>query len=210
MPVCFVNAARTLFDTANESWVTSRIVTGGGAVAPAAAGAAGGAEVGGRGGVGEGGVGAPAVAADDRDLPGAPVERGGERELEVGVILLPRVGLDRRPGGPGPREQLGVDGIEVSDDDVDGPAERGGVIEPRIGGDDERTIGEMSRDGGRWPIAAREDDRGVVTHVAPFAGITRSRFEGSATPSARPHRWVRGRGSCRPLSPDGPSSPWDA
>src|SRR5690242_17098214 len=27
MPVCFVNAARTFFDTANESWATSVIVT---------------------------------------------------------------------------------------------------------------------------------------------------------------------------------------
>src|SRR5260370_31788090 len=30
IPVCFVNAASTLLEAANESWVTSRIVTDGG------------------------------------------------------------------------------------------------------------------------------------------------------------------------------------
>ena len=127
-------------------------------------------------------VEAPTRAADDRDDPGATGHRGADGQLQVRLVLLAGVGLDRRARGARRRQQARIDRVEVTDHQVDRAAERHGVIQARIGGDDEGVARKTGRDRPRWRIATREHESDVAAHLAPFAGITRIRFEGSATP----------------------------
>ena len=119
--------------------------------------------------------------------------RGVERELEVGGVLGYGVALDHGAGGDGGVEVGRVGGVEIADDEVDGEPERERVVEPGVGGDHELgRAGRQSAGGGR--IAPREHERDMLA-IGPSAGITRIRFEGSATHDGRP------------LSPAVPSSP---
>ncbi len=70
-------------------------------------------------------------AADHGDRAGVSGQRGVEGELEVGGVLVSRVGFDGRPRGACRREGIETHRIEVPDDQVDVAAERGGVLEAR-------------------------------------------------------------------------------
>jgi len=100
------------------------------------------------------------VPADDRDGPGAAGQRGVEGELEIGLVLLRRVGLDLAARGPSRRQLVEIDRVEIPDHQIDRPAERHRLREARVGRDHERLGGQSRRDLDRDRIAAREHDRG--------------------------------------------------
>ena len=74
----------------------------------------------------------------------------------------------------------GIGGVEVADDVVDVQPERLGLMQARVGGDDDRVVGQQCVAGAAStgsPPASTMAAR--VTRIPPSAGITRSRFEGS-------------------------------
>ena len=117
-----------------------------------------------------------------------------QRELEVGGVLGFGVALDHGARGDRGVDRGRVGGIEIADDEVDREAERGRVIEPRSRrrSRGRPAAGSLSASGGgRSPPA----NTSATFPIGPSAGITRFRFEGSATHGGRP------------LSPAVPSSP---
>ena len=150
--------------------------------------------------VGEEVVEPPAVRRRRRRPRSTPRSRAAsERELEVGGVLRRRVALDQpRRARSAASTAAGVGGVEVADDEVDRDAERVRVVEARSRRRSRRVVpvGQVRRarrGGGR--IAAGEHDATRTGPIGPSAGITRFRFEGSATRDGRP------------LSPAVPSSP---
>ena len=135
-----------------------------------------------------------AVPADHDRVRAAAVARGEQRELEVGGVLGLGVALDRRAGGDRGVEHGRVDRVEIADDDVDREAERKRVVEarsrPRPRGRRPGGPSAPSAGGGSPPA-----NTSATLPISPSAGITRFRFEGSATHGGRP------------LSPAVPSSP---
>ena len=82
----------------------------------------------------------------DEDSARAHPHRDVEGELEIGRILFRRVTLDAYAGRLGDRDGLGRRRVEVADGDGDLEAEREGVLEPLVCGDDGRA--ERNRERG--------------------------------------------------------------
>ena len=111
-----------------------------------------------------------AVAGEDEDPPRGQRDRGVERELEVGRVLLGRVALDARPRRLRDRDGLGRRRVEVADRDVDLEAERQRVLETLVGGDDGRAERDRERAArGRAGLRLTPPPRSLPTRLPPLA-----------------------------------------
>ena len=91
-------------------------------------------------------------------------DRGDDRELQVGRVLVGRVTLHDRARGDRGRDRGGIGGVEIADDEVDREAEHRRVVQTRVGRDHNRRVGQDVSDMGLDGIAAREHDGAFHAH----------------------------------------------
>jgi hypothetical protein len=103
-----------------------------------------------------------AVPADDDHATLSALHHVVEGEVEVGGVLVCREAPDLGAAALGIGEHGGLDAVHVSDDDVDVETEGGCVLQPGVGGNDERAGREILRQCGVDVITAGEHDRVVA------------------------------------------------
>ena len=116
--------------------------------------------------------------ADDDDAMRARAPRRVEREFEIRRVLGCGMVLDRRARRG---DDVGIGRVEVAYHEINLQAERRREVNTRIGGDDEVRVRQTFPYARQHQVAARKYEHDTrLSHRPPFAGITRSRFKGSA------------------------------
>ena len=109
--------------------------------------------------VGEEVVESSAGATDDDHVRRTGRARCVQRELEVALVLLGGIPADLGAAGDGGLDRGRIGRVEVSDDEVDVPAQRERVLDARVGGDGEDFVRQARRARSVDRLTAREDER---------------------------------------------------
>ncbi len=136
--------------------------------------------------VGEDVVGLTPEGPGEEEGTGAPPDRGAGGELGVGGVLVPGVALPLQVGVAG--EEGGGARVEVPHPEVGKPAERLGVADSAVGGDDEFGLLGFPEESGRGGKGPGEEDERLQSGTALSVSIRRRRVSpgvggGSSGPS---------------------------